>query len=430
MNKFIKTGLFILTVILTSCKPYQRFTCGGSLPENTHWNKNKYFEKSFLGNSSSKVSHLGDSGECSYSCNPNALFNASTGLCEKDKAALLDNPVKGMNFFTFNSSGVQTSSGVTGDNGSFDCNSGENVKFYLGTDVFLGSAPCGAKIMIKDLLSSIISPTTGLPTQTSTGAQQEIAVLLRYITGVTDYVSVMDISSYRTTSFGIKDFSVTHAVATDLAATNAILTAAGKSTIPSTTTYTGLKSAATTWLNNTTALYAGSNSPVCTNGLYPSGNECLPTNCIGSQVFDLVTKTCVNPTCLVGYALDAGDCKIATYKPNLSAASACSVINICDGKGTQTKTVLSCNVYVEGTKLVGTENDTSFCPAQASDLSISCDSPLGDKVSDIMDGTTKAGTSTMSCPAGASTGDGTLINKLTASPILPIADTSSPLIVR
>ena len=409
MNKILKTGLFILTAILASCKPYQRLTCNGSLAENTHWNKNQYYEKSFLGNSSSKNAHLGDSGECSYSCNSDAILNSTNGACEK-VSSLIDNPVKGMNFFTYNSSGVQTSSGVTGDAGFFNCVTGEDVKFYLGKDVFLGTAKCGGKIKITDLF------TANGTTKTTAGAQQEIAVLLRAMTtpevAANDYTKTMDISSYVDQSFGAKDFSVTHAVAADLASTNAILNAINKAPIPSpngsTTTYSSLKTAATTWLTNTAALYAGSNSPVCTSGFYPSGNDCLPTNCIGSQVFDLVTKTCVNPVCMPGYALDAGECKIASYTPNFSTLSSCSTPNICDGKGVQTKNVLNCNVYVEGTKLVGVENDTSFCPAQAADLSVSCDSPLGDKASDIMDGATKAGTSTMSCPAGASTGPVTI----------------------
>ena len=105
-------------------------------------------------------------------------------------------------------------------------------------------------------------------------------------------------------------------------------------------------------------------------------------------------------SCKSGFVLNQGACvleDVITYTPVYSAYSACSADQACEGPGTKTKTVVSCDKFRNGQP--DGSAAASNCLSQAQDLTVSCDSPAGEATV-AMD----HGSKVIYCEAGASTG--------------------------
>ena len=352
------TGLLFL---LQSCNQYQKVACQGALPTNATFNSGESFIKKLLGQAGSSpvISHnQGGVGSCSFSCNANTTYNSGTNSCETENQGLIDStfvdaPVKGLRFAS------ASSSGTTGDNGAYSCVQGEQVSFYLGTSVFLGSSPCMGTVFVQNLITSLNS-------KIAIGAAQEIGVLLLALNNsvVKTNPAQIDLTGIPA-NLGTYDFSIS--TSSTRANINAIL-AAVKIALPARTdipgpysglTYLSVKGAALAHLNQNGA---NLNAVVC----------------------DSLTETLLNGACVL---------KSISYTPNFSDYGACSATNACDGVGTQLRTVASCQKIVDGVDsgIVA----ASFCEAGAQ-LSQSCDSPTGNIVESVLNGS-----QTSSCPAGS-----------------------------
>ena len=77
--------------------------------------------------------------------NGGSAGTATSGDITSVDSQFIDAPVEGLNFSS------DSFSGITGTNGSFQCTLGEEVSFYLGSNLLLGKASCGKKIMLENL---------------------------------------------------------------------------------------------------------------------------------------------------------------------------------------------------------------------------------------------------------------------------------------
>lgn len=129
---------------------------------------------------------------------------------------------------------------------------------------------------------------------------------------------------------------------------------------------------------------AGTKNKTITNG---SQQVSCPQ---GSSVETVLTTSCDS-----GFHAVANACvaDVITYTSIYSSYGACSVTQVCGGQGTQSRTLSQCEKFTNGVSSGFV--DLSNCTAQ--DLTISCDSPAGQKINTILHGT-----ETVSCLAGSS----------------------------
>lgn len=78
-------------------------------------------------------------------CGSGSESTSSTGSSSSIQAQFIDSPVKGLNVVR-----TLSGAGVTGLQGRFDCESGEEVTFSL-RNLVMGSAKCGEKIYLDDI---------------------------------------------------------------------------------------------------------------------------------------------------------------------------------------------------------------------------------------------------------------------------------------
>lgn len=95
-----------------------------------------------------------------------------------------------------------------------------------------------------------------------------------------------------------------------------------------------------------------------------------------------------------------------TYEPVYSDYTGCSVTQACDGQGTESRNLNSCNKLVGG--VVVESLDSSACPQFSAPemLSRTCNSPSGSIVQEILDEGMNAGSLTISCSEGQSLAEG------------------------
>lgn len=368
--KKVSTYLTIVAaaILLSGCKPMQKLSCVGAKPASSSWNTGDTYKKvgnaltGLFSTSSTGVTHYSASvsDSCSFSCNPNHLYNSSNSLCEVIEAApivatYIDAPVKGLRYILTNSG----TTGVTGDNGHFACILGEPVEFYIGTTVFVGKAPCGPEMYTQ-------FTSTKTDSAISTDAAKEIAVLLltlnkpAYRAIPPALETQIDISHIILNSATKYDLSVSQGLNTRILInsiitdTKAALTATGNAT---NITYANSMTPINSFNYVNMKIYAdahlaanGANetATICTayQTVNPATGTCIDPVCNPlTQYRDQITRQCLNnPTCPAGQYLSGNVCVAEPVCSNDQALNAST--HVCDALNCAAGTYASNHVCI------------------------------------------------------------------------------------
>lgn len=113
------------------------------------------------------------------------------------QSQFIDAPVKGLKYT------IGTTTGFTGDNGIFSCKDGEEVTFSVKNKV-IGSATCGAKIYISDMI---------LPNDSSVGSTNIAASLIQSLSKLTG--GILDLTTFNSSTLDLTLVDLTNSIQAD-----------------------------------------------------------------------------------------------------------------------------------------------------------------------------------------------------------------------